>query len=121
MKIQTNTDSSIEQHEPLTTHVETTVKEALHRFSDDILTVVVHLSEANDSKSTDGTAKCLMEARMSHHSPIAVTAHAATIHQSIHSAVEKLKRAINSTIGRIHHIDRTVIVSDQLIAEDEDK
>lgn len=119
MKIQTNTDSSIEQHEPLTIHVETTIKEALSRFSDEVLTVVVHLSEINDSKSTDGTAKCLMEARLSHHSPIAVSAHAATIHQSIHSAVEKLKRAINSTTGRIHHIDRTATVSNQLTAEDE--
>ena len=120
MKIQTNTDSSISQHEALTVHVETTVKEALKRFSEDVLTVVVHLSEINDSKATDGTGKCLMEARMRHHSPIAVTANAASIHQAIQSAVEKLKRAISSTIGKIHHADRTATLSEQLIVEDDE-
>jgi ribosomal subunit interface protein len=101
MQIQINTDSTIEQHEPLTRHVESVVKEGLSRFSEHITRVEVHLSETNDRKSSSGDHRCLMEARMEGHPPIAASDHAASLHQTIHGAAEKLKRSIDSTLGRI--------------------
>jgi ribosomal subunit interface protein len=101
MQIQTNTDNTIERHEPLTRHVESVVKEALSRFSDRVTRVVVHLSDSNDSKSSDGDHRCLMEARIEGHPPIAASDHGASMHQAIHAAAEKLKRSIDSTLGRI--------------------
>ena len=101
MQIQTNTDNTVEIHAPLTQHVETVVKDALSLFSDHITRVEVHLSEPHDSKSSSGAHHCMMEARMARHAPIVASANAATLHQAIHSAAEKLKRAIDSTLGRI--------------------
>jgi ribosomal subunit interface protein len=101
MQIQTNTDNTIERHEPLTRHVESVVKEALSRFSDRVTRVVVHLSDSNDSKSSDGDHRCLMEARIEGHPPIAASDHGASMHQAIQAAAEKLKRSIDSTLGRI--------------------
>jgi ribosomal subunit interface protein len=101
MQIQTNTDNTIERHESLTRHVESVVKEALSRFSDRVTRVVVHLSDSNDSKSSDGDHRCLMEARIEGHPPIAASDHGASMHQAIHAAAEKLKRSIDSTLGRI--------------------
>lgn len=101
MQIQTNTDNTIERHEPLTRHVEATVKEALAKFSEHITRVEVHLSKTNDSKSSSGDHRCLMEARMEGRPPIAASDHAANLHQAISGAAEKLKRSIDSTLGRI--------------------
>jgi ribosomal subunit interface protein len=102
MQIQTNTDSTIAHHAPLTAHVESVVKETLGRFSERITRVVVHLSQTDDSKSSSGDHRCLMEARMEGHPPIAASDHAASLHQAIDGAAEKLKRSIGSTLGRIN-------------------
>jgi ribosome-associated translation inhibitor RaiA len=42
-----------------------------------------------------------MEARIEGHRPIAASDHADSLHQAIHGAAEKLKRSIDSTLGRI--------------------
>jgi ribosomal subunit interface protein len=101
MQIQVNTDNTIERHEPLTTHVESVVKDILNRFSDRITRVVVHLGKSNDATSSSGDHRCLMEARIQGHSPIAASNHAANLHQAIQGAAEKLNRSIDSTLGRI--------------------
>ncbi|MDB5769751.1 MAG: ribosomal subunit interface protein [Burkholderia sp.] len=101
MQIQTNTDNTIELHEPLAKHVESVVKESLSRFSEHITRVEVHLGETSDKKSTSGDHRCLMEARLENHPPIAASDHASSLHQAIHGAAEKLKRSIDSTLGRI--------------------
>ena len=102
MQIQINTDNTIEQHEPLTAHAESVVQETLSRFSAHISRVVVHLGETSDSKSSSGNHRCMMEARIEGHPPIATSDHAASLHQAIQGAAEKLKRAIESTLGRIN-------------------
>lgn len=100
MQIQTNTDNTIEHNEALASHVESVVKESLNRFGDQLTRVEIHLSETRDHKS-GGTHRCVMEARIAGHPPITITDHAAGLHQSIHGAVEKLKRSIDHTLGRI--------------------
>jgi ribosomal subunit interface protein len=102
MQIQTNTDNTIERHEPLTRHVESVVKDALSRFSERITNVVVHMGETNDYKSRNGDHRCMMEARIEGHPPIAASDRAASMHQAIHGAAEKLKRSIDNTLGRIN-------------------
>jgi ribosome-associated translation inhibitor RaiA len=100
MEIQINAPSTIERHEPLTTHIETVVKEALERFSQQTTRVVVHLSQGKDAKSPTGDHGCMMEARVQGHPPIVANDHAASLHQAIHGAAEKLKRAMDNTMGR---------------------
>ena len=102
MLTQTNTDNTIAHHEPLARHVETVVKEALSRFSQHITRVEVHLSDTHDSKSSNDDHRCLMEARIEGHSPIAASDHGASLHQAIHGAAEKLQREIEHTLGRIN-------------------
>jgi ribosomal subunit interface protein len=122
MQIQTNTDNTIEGHEPLSRHVESVVKEALSRFSEHITRVEVHLSETNDSKRSSGDHRCLMEARIEGHPPIAASDHAASLHQAIHGAAEKLKRSIDSTLGRINDSAKgSNIVAEANPEENEDR
>ncbi|HAT30568.1 MAG TPA: ribosomal subunit interface protein [Janthinobacterium sp.] len=101
MQININTDSTIERNAGLTDHVQSVVDSAVSRFRDNITRVEVHLSDNNSQKSVDGDNRCLMEARLTGHQPIAVSDHNATLHQAIAGAADKLKRAIESALGRL--------------------
>ncbi|MET3130898.1 ribosome-associated translation inhibitor RaiA [Oxalobacteraceae bacterium GrIS 1.11] len=106
MQININTDSTIERNTGLDEHVQSVVESAISRFRENITRVEVHLSDNNSQKSADGDNRCLMEARVTGYQPIAVSDHNATLHQAIAGAAEKLKRAIESALGRLHDSKR---------------
>ncbi|CAN5268656.1 HPF/RaiA family ribosome-associated protein [soil metagenome] len=101
MQVKTNTDHNIPHSEALNDHVETVVKDALSHFSDQITRVEVHINDELGKKPGDSDKRCMMEARLTGHQPVAVSDHAATVHQAIQGASEKLKRAIDHTLGRL--------------------
>jgi ribosome-associated translation inhibitor RaiA len=115
MQININTDKTIERSEGLDQHVETNVLDAVQRFRDQITRVEVHLCDDLKHKSADGENRCMLEARVTGYQPIAVTDHAPTLHQAITGASHKLKRAIDSALGRLHdkklHATPTVVDS----------
>jgi ribosome-associated translation inhibitor RaiA len=102
MQININTDKTIERHQGLDDHVESVVTAAVARFGEQITRVEVHLSDDNSQKSADGGNRCMLEARVTNYQPIAVSEHAATLHQAISGAADKLKRAVDSALGRLH-------------------
>lgn len=102
MQIQINTDKTIERHSGLDEHVQSVVSNALHRFGEQITRVEVHLSDNLGQKSADGDNRCLMEARLTGLQPIAVSDHAATLHQAISGATDKLKRSIETAVGKLN-------------------
>lgn len=102
MQININTDKTIERHQGLDDHVNSVVTAAVQRFREHITRVEVHLSDENSQKSSDGGNRCLLEARVTGYQPIAVSEHAASLHHAISGAADKLKRAIDSALGRLH-------------------
>jgi ribosome-associated translation inhibitor RaiA len=106
MQIQINTDKTITRHNGLDEHVQTVVSNALHRFGEQVTRVEVHLSDNLGQKSADGDNRCLMEARLTGLQPIAVSDHAATLHQAINGTADKLKRAVDSAFGKLHDAKR---------------
>ncbi|HEX8611281.1 MAG TPA: HPF/RaiA family ribosome-associated protein [Telluria sp.] len=102
MQININTDKTIERHQGLDDHVQSVVSAAVSRFSEHITRVEVHLSDDNSQKSSDGGNRCLLEARVTGYQPIAVSDHSVHLHQAITGAADKLKRAIESALGRLH-------------------
>lgn len=105
MQIQVNTDHNVEGHEALIHWIESEVRHTLGRFSDHITRVEVHLSDENSDKSGGKDKRCLMEARLSAHQPVAVSHHAGSLSDAFSGAAEKLKRSLESTLGRLkdHH------------------
>ena len=101
MQIQFNTDHNIEGHEALATQVRGVVERALSHISDHITRVEVHLSDDRSHKSCQNDKRCMMEARLEGHQPIAVTHQAATVDQAVDGAADKLARLIESTLGRL--------------------
>jgi len=106
MHIQINTDHNIEGRDALKAHVTSVVESALSPFSEHITRVEVHLGDEDgatkDRKTGQNDKRCMMEARLESYHPLAVTAHADTLHQSIANAADKLARLVESTFGRLH-------------------
>ena len=102
MQINVNTDKTIDRTQGLDEHVQTVVGTAVQRFGEHITRIEVHLSDENAEKSADGGSRCTLEARVTGYQPVAVSNHAATLHQAINGAADKLKRAIDSALGRLH-------------------
>ena len=102
MQIQINTDSSVEGSDRLAQQVEAVVRDALDLFSAQITRVEVNLSDENSDKKFGAQDKrCLLEARLAGLQPIAVSHEAATIEQAVDGAAEKMKRSLDSTLGRL--------------------
>ena len=102
MQIQINTDHNIHGYESAAATVRLTLENALARFSTHITRVEVHLGDENASKRGGDDKRCMMEARVEGHAPVAVTQHAATVGQAINGAAEKLLHRLERILGRLH-------------------
>ena len=100
--IQINTDSNIEGDAALVQQIKAVVMNSLERFSEQVTRVEIHLSDENseDKFGTDDK-RCLLEARLAGLQPISVSDQAATLEQAVDGAVKKLKRSLDSTLGRL--------------------
>lgn len=102
MIVQINTDRNVEGNDAFTQQVEDVVRTALDRLSGQITRVEVHLSDANSDKKFGAEDKrCLLEARLAGFRPISVSYNAATLEEAVDGAVGKLKRSLDSTLGRL--------------------
>lgn len=102
MLIQINTDSNIEGDAELVQQIKAVVSNSLERFSEQVTRVEIHLSDENsENKFSTDDKRCLLEARLAGLQPISVSDQAATLEQAVDGAVEKLKRSLESTIGRL--------------------
>lgn len=101
MQVLLNTDNHVERRQGLSEHLETVVKEALHRFGDHVTRVEAHLTDAvSHAKSSPDDIYCSLEARLVGLPPVVVKDHAANPHQAIQGAVDKLKRAVSTAIEK---------------------
>jgi ribosome-associated translation inhibitor RaiA len=101
MEINVNTDNTIDRHQGLDERVRDVVESSISRF-EQVRRVDVHLSNQNGQKHEDGDNYCMMEARVAGYESIVVHAHAADLHLSINGAATKLKRALDSALGRLN-------------------
>lgn len=101
MKIQINTDNHISGRRVLARQAEAAVASALGHLAKHITRVEVHLSDENGTKAGSHDKRCLMEARLEGHQPIAVTHEAKTIDEAMDGAADKLKSSLDHTLGRL--------------------
>jgi ribosome-associated translation inhibitor RaiA len=102
MQIQINTDHNIHGYESAAATARATVENALKRFSSHLTRVEVHLGDENGGKRGSNDKRCMMEARLEGHQPVAVTHHAGTVAQAIDGAAEKMVHRLDRTLGRLH-------------------
>jgi ribosome-associated translation inhibitor RaiA len=101
MQVLLNTDTHVDGRHQMAEHLETVVKEGLHRFGEHVTRVEAHLTDAvSHTKPTPDDIHCTLEARLVGFEPVVVKEHAATAHQAIQGAVSKLKRAVATVIEK---------------------
>lgn len=101
MIIQFNTDRNIDGNQRVETFVRERLESKLDRFATSITRIEVHLSDQNADKGGNDDVQCRLEARMQNYNPVVVTAREADKHKAIEAAVEKLKSALDTIIGRL--------------------
>ncbi len=101
MQIQVNTDNHIEGKERFAKYVETEIKEKLARFADRVTRFEVYLAETNSHNKSDDDKKCTIEARLAGRDPNAVSHQAGTLDAAIHGAIDKMKKSLDSTLGKL--------------------
>lgn len=102
MQVQVNTDHNIENHQDLTDRISDVVEGALGHTRDRITRVEVHLSDENSAaKDGDRDKRCVMEARIKGHQPVAVTHQAVTLDQAVEGAADKLRHSLEHTLSRL--------------------
>jgi ribosome-associated translation inhibitor RaiA len=101
MEIQINTGHNVGGREEMIRQTEAVVESTLGHLAEHISRVEVHISDENGKKRGGHDKRCMMEARLEGHQPIAVTNEAGTIGQAISGAADKLKNSLDHTIGRL--------------------
>ena len=101
MQVQFNTDESVEGREALGRHAEQVVRDVLGRFECDVTRVEIHLSDVNGDKAGENDKRCLIEARVAGRPPLAVSEQAGSLHQAIDGAAQKMKRSLDSSLGKL--------------------
>lgn len=115
MQIQVNTGNGVENSESLQRWASEHLSETLSRFQQDITRVEVQLNDENSGKAGNGDKRCMMEARLVRHQPVAVSHHGETQDEAFRGAARKLVHALDHTLGkaRDHHRDRDSIRRDE--------
>ncbi|MBX0328345.1 HPF/RaiA family ribosome-associated protein [Oscillochloris sp. ZM17-4] len=102
MLIQINTDSNIQADASLTQKVDAIIADRITYFGEQITRLDVHLSDENsDKKVGAGAKRCLLVADLAGMQSIEVSDHASTVEQAIEGAAQKMKRALDSALGRL--------------------
>ncbi|MFT7037021.1 MAG: ribosome-associated translation inhibitor RaiA [Cyclobacteriaceae bacterium] len=103
MKIQYNTDKTINGDERHQNHFTSLIAEALKRFQSHITRIEVHLSDENGKKEGKEDIRCLLEARIEGRQPLVVSCQANTVVLAISGALDKLKASLETILGRIQN------------------
>ncbi|HVL70501.1 MAG TPA: HPF/RaiA family ribosome-associated protein [Beijerinckiaceae bacterium] len=101
MQIQVNTDDNVAGRDALTRRIETEVGNVVGRFAEQITRLEIHLGDHNAGKSGAQDKRCLIEARLAGRRPEAVSHEADTLEAAWTGAARKLRRSLESTLGRL--------------------
>ena len=101
MTIQINTDKTLTGENRSSDFFKSQIAEALERFETHITRIEVHLKDENGKKDGFNNISCLFEARLEGRQPIAITNQADTIDLAVTGAIDKIKTAIESILGKI--------------------
>jgi hypothetical protein len=118
MQVQVNTSNGIENKETLERWAGQYLNEALARFDQEITRVEVQLSDENSGRKGAAEKRCMLEARLNGHAPLAVTHYGATQDEAFRGATQRLINLLDHTLGKLdrhEHRARDTIRKDPTI------
>ena len=103
MQVQVNSNHTIHTGESFERWASTELNTSLSRFKDDITRIEVHMSDENSDKVSTDQKRCLLEARLAHHEPLAVNHRAPSQDEAFRGASDKLKHALEHLLGKLRN------------------
>ncbi len=100
MKIQLSTDKTIHGSESLHAYFTSLIATELERYQAHIFKVDAHVKDENGIKTGRNDISCLLEASLEGRKTMIASNQADTIELAVSGAIEKLKHALESNIGR---------------------
>ena len=102
MYVQVNTSNGIDNKEALERWAADYLNEHLARFRQDITAVEVQLTDENQGdKGGTSDKRCMMEARLTGHAPVAVKHFGPNQDLAFRGAAEKLSHALEHALGKL--------------------
>ncbi|WP_339838864.1 HPF/RaiA family ribosome-associated protein [uncultured Flavobacterium sp.] len=101
MKILFNTDKTISGDENQEDYFTSLIAEKLERFQSQLTRIEVHLKDENGKKEGLNDIHCVLEARIEGREPMAVSCEADTAKNAVSGAIDKLKTALDTVLGRL--------------------
>jgi hypothetical protein len=120
MQVQVNTGNGMENKETLERWADEFLNESLARFKQEITRVEVQLSDENSGKKGAADKRCMLEARLNGHEPLAVTHRGETQDEAFRGAAQRLINLLDHTLGKLdrhEHRSRETIRKDPTIVE----
>ena len=101
MQVQVNTGDGLTGKETLERWATGFLEGELERFADEVARVEVHLTDEAKGKKSSDDMRCLLEARLNGHEPLAVQHFAQNMDEALRGAARKLVRALDHTQGKL--------------------
>lgn len=108
MQVQVNTGDGLSGKDTLERWTTEFLNGELGRFVDEIARVEVHLTDEAKGKRNGEDTRCMLEARLNGHEPLAVQHHAENMDEAIRGAARKLVRALEHTLGKLDRHEHRV-------------
>jgi hypothetical protein len=112
MQVQVNTGNGLQNKETLERWASDFLNEQLARFRQEITRIEVQLTDEARAKGGAVDKRCMLEARLNGHEPLAVTHYAETQDEAVRGASQKLIHALDHAMGKLdrhNHRDRETI------------
>lgn len=101
MQVQVNTSNGVQNKETLERWADEFLNDALSRFRQEITRVEVQMSDESSAVKGVADLRCMLEARLNGHEPLAVSHHAPSQDLAFRGAVQKLIRLLEHTLGKL--------------------
>jgi N-methylhydantoinase B/oxoprolinase/acetone carboxylase alpha subunit len=101
MKIQINTDKTLNGDSRMQKYFSSLIEKSFNRFQSKISRIEVHLKDSNGNKKGVNDKICLLEARIKGRKPIAISCEANTLELAFEGGISKMETAMNTIIGRL--------------------
>lgn len=101
MKIQFNTDKTIDGEARRQDYFTAMIEDSLDRFESSITRIEAHISDQNGMKEGQNDIQCVLEARMEGRKPLAVTAKGDSTEQAVSAAIDKLIAHLETVLGKM--------------------
>lgn len=115
MQVHVNCGDGLQAKETLGRWAAEYLNDTLSRFRAELTSVEVHLSDDAKGKHGGEDMRCMLEARLAAHAPIAVNNVGETMDEAIRGAAHKLIHALDHAFGKLdrhEHRDRDTIRRD---------